>query len=139
MKLALLLTLVASSVLAEDAVPPIVKAGFDAFAAKGPEAAWTAWDLDHVDKLDGDKTQFVSLLSKAQKDYGAVQGYELIHSNEVSASYKNVYVLWRFQKKPFFCMFVCYRGEREWKIINFFFGSDPRVFLPASILQVPSK
>ena len=130
---------------AEDDFPAVVRAGFDAYSAKGAEAAWTAWGLEGGQKAIGqaaqwtaeDKVKFVATLSDATKTYGKMLGYELIRTFDVAPSYKTIHVLWRFEKKPLFCMFVCYRGTSDWRIVNFFFGSDPREFLPDSISGMP--
>ncbi|MEY2490970.1 MAG: hypothetical protein QOC70_2912 [Verrucomicrobiota bacterium] len=132
------------SAFAED-LPPVVRAGFDAYSAKGAEAAWAAWGLEGGQKAIGqasqwtsdDKTKFAAALSDAAKNYGRPMGYELIRTFEITPSYRTIHVLWRFERKPLFCMFVCYRGDGDWRVLNFFFGSDPREFLPESITGMP--
>lgn len=147
-KYALLSALVATSAWsAEQEVPPIVKAGFEAYAAKGPEAAWTAWGLDGIQQSIGakdqltpqDKAKFIATISDANTQYGKYLGFELIRSNNIAPSYKVVHVLWRFERRPLFCMFVCYRERDDWKVLNFFAGSDPREFLPESVTGMPPK
>jgi hypothetical protein len=126
---------------ADDAIPPIVRAGFEAFTAKGAEGAWDAWGLDGSQRSVGskeqfgaaDKEKFISAASLMTSAYGKPLGFELIRSYELGSSYRTLYVLWRFEKKPVFCMFVCYRSQQEWKILNFFFSSDPRAFLPEEL------
>jgi hypothetical protein len=147
-KFSLISALVATSALsADDGLPPIIKTGFDAYAAKGPEAAWTAWGLDGTQKFIGaketitaeDKAKFIAELSHADASFGKQIGFELIRSYDLGPSYKTVHVLWRFEKRPLFCMFVCYRDRQTWKILNFFFGSDPRPYLPESVTGMPSS
>jgi hypothetical protein len=132
-------------VRAQDDLPPIVRAGFDAYAAKGAEEAWHAWGLEGAQKGIGqkgdmgaeEKTKFLAMLADAAKTYGKPLGYELIRRFDVSASYQTVYVLWRFERRPLFCMFICYRVRDKWRILNFFSGSDPREFLPESVSGMP--
>jgi hypothetical protein len=129
-----------SSMAAEVKPPPEVAAGFEAFAAKGIDAAWTAWDLEHTSKgigrfeplSDGDKGVFRESLSKSIQYAGKPLGAETIAIYPVGTSYRTVYVLWRFDKRPLFCTFVCYKAQDTWKIIHFFFSSDPRDILPSS-------
>ena len=124
---------------AADDLPPIVSAGFDAYSAKGADEAWRAWGLEGAQKGIGqkgelgaeDKAKFLAM------PYGKPLGYEVIRKFDVSSSYQTVYVLWRFEPRPLFCMFVCYRGREEWKILNFFVSSDPRELLPESISGMP--
>lgn len=130
---------------ADENLPPVIRAGFDAYAAKGAEEAWNAWGLESTQAGIGqkgelvaqDKAKFLAMASDTAKAYGRPLGYELIRRFEVSASYQTVYVLWRFDRRPLFCMFVCYRARDEWKILNFFAGSDPREFLPESVSGMP--
>jgi hypothetical protein len=146
-KFTLISALVATSALsADDGVPPIIKAGFEAYATKGPEAAWIAWGLEGSQKFIGakeqvtaeDKAKFIDELSHADASYGKQIGFELIHSYDLGLSYKTVHVLWRFERKPLFCIFFCYRDRQTWKILNFFFGSDPRQYLPESLTGMPT-
>jgi hypothetical protein len=130
---------------AEEDLPSIVRAGFDAYSAKGAEEAWRAWGLEGAQKSIGqkgefgaeDKVKFLAMLSDTAGTYGKPLGYELIRRFDVSASYQTVYVLWRFERRPLFCMFVCYHAREDWKILNFFAGSDPREFLPESVSGMP--
>ena len=142
----LILALIATSALSSDeGVPSIIKAGFEAYAAKGPEAAWSAWGLDETQKFIGakeqitpeDKAKFIADVSHANANYGKYLGFELIHSYDIAPSYKTIHLLWRFERRPLFCMFVCYRGHEDWKILNFFAGSDPREFLSESATGMP--
>jgi hypothetical protein len=129
---------------AED-LPAIVQRGFDAYSAKGAEEAWRAWGLEGAQAAIGqrgelgaeDKAKFIAMIADAEKTYGRALGPELVRRFEVSASYQTVYVVWRFERRPLFCMFVCYRPRDDWQILNFFAGSDPREFLPESVSGMP--
>ncbi len=130
---------------AEEDLPPVVRAGFDAYAAKGAEDAWQAWGLEGAQPGIGqkgqlgteDKAKFLATAADTAKTYGRPLGYELIRRFDVSPSYQTVYVLWRFERRPLFCMFVCYHARDEWKVLNFFAGSDPREFLPETVSGMP--
>jgi hypothetical protein len=143
----LICTLISTSAFAADeSIPPIIKAGFEAYAAKGAEAAWTTWNLADSQKSIGgkeqltaeDKARFVATLTDAAKDYGKPLGFELVRSYDISLSYKTLFFVWRFEKKPLFCMFVCYRDQHTWKILNFFLTSDPREYLSESVSGMPT-
>lgn len=137
--------MLATTAYAAEDIPAIVRAGFEAYSAKGAEAAWNAWRIEGAQKGIGqkeqwtseDKAKFVSTVSEAEKSYGRSLGFEVIRSFEAAASYKTVYVLWRFERKPLFCMFVCYRAQDDWRVLNFFMSSDPRAILPAAISGMP--
>jgi hypothetical protein len=121
----------------EGGLPAIISAGFNQYARYGADPAWTAWKIDYGDKNPEKKASFLNRTKDAEKRYGRMVGFELIHVNDLASSYKNVYVLWRFEKAPLFCLFVCYRGKDDWRIMDFSFGDDPRAFLPKSILELP--
>jgi hypothetical protein len=135
---ALLLFVAGSLPAAENpSVPAIISTGFEAFTSKGAEAAWDAWDLANSEMTVGDKTAFVAAASQALKTHGGSLGYELIHTTSVAPSYQIHYVLWRFAQKPMFGVFECYRGDTEWRILRLYFGSDPRIYLPQSVIELP--
>jgi hypothetical protein len=124
---------------AESAVVPFIAVGFNQYARYGPEVAWSAWKIDYGDKQTQKKAAFLDATKAIEKRLGKMVGFELIHIDEIAPSYKNVYVLWRFEKAPVFCLFVCYRAKDEWRIMDFLFGDDPRSYLPKSILELPKE
>jgi hypothetical protein len=124
---------------AESAVVPFIAVGFNQYARYGPEVAWSAWKIDYGDKQTPKKAAFLDATKAIEKRLGKMVGFELIHIDEIAPSYKNVYVLWRFEKAPVFCLFVCYRAKDEWRIMDFLFGDDPRSYLPKSILELPKE
>jgi hypothetical protein len=123
----------------ERAVPPFISVGFNEYARYGPEPAWSAWKIDYGDKQAEKKASFLDAAKGVEKRYGRMVGFEPIYTNEITPSYKNVYVLWRFEKAPLFCLFVCYRAKEDWRIMDFLFSDDPRVYLPKSVLKLPTK
>jgi hypothetical protein len=123
----------------EGPIPGFISAGFNEYARYGPEPAWSAWRIDYGEKQTEKKASFLDAAKGVEKRYGRMVGFELIHTNEITPSYKNVYVLWRFEKAPLFCLFVCYRAKDEWRIMDFLFGDDPRSYLPRSVLELPQK
>ena len=141
--------LVASTAVAVDDLPAVIQQGFDAYSTTGAEAAWKTWRIDGTQKGIGekdvwtakDRRNFVSMLSDVEKNYGRSLGFEVVRTFDVGASYKTIYILWRFERKPLFCMFVCYRGQDDWRVLNFFLSSDPRAILPEAVsgLRVREK
>jgi hypothetical protein len=134
-----MLLFAAASNAGERAVPPFIAVGFDQYARYGPEAAWSAWKIDYGEKQAEKKASFLDAAKGTEKRYGRMVGFELVYANDITSYYKNVYVLWRFEKRPLFCLFVCYRTKEDWRILDFVFGDDPRVYLPKSILELPTK
>jgi hypothetical protein len=136
-----LLTLLAGSACggSESVVLPPISAGFNQYARYGAETAWSAWKIDYGDKQAAKKASFLDAAKGVEKRYGRMVGFELIHINDVAPSYKNAYILWRFEKAPIFCLFILYRAKDEWRIVDFLFGDDPRGFLPTSVLELPGK
>lgn len=99
--LAILFFSITASAWADDHMPPIIAAGFDACLAKGAEEAWLVWGLENAQTGIGqkgdfgteEKARFLATFSDATAAYGKPLGYELIKRFEVSASYQTVYVL----------------------------------------------
>lgn len=135
------LTLLVSPAYAagDGATPPFISVGFNEYSRYGAEAGWAGWKIDYGEKQAQKKASFLDAAKNVEKRYGRMMGFELIHTNEISPSYKNVYVLWRFEKAPQFCFFVCYRAKDEWRILDFVFGDDPRAYLPTSVLELPGR
>jgi hypothetical protein len=123
----------------EGPIPPFISTGFNQYSRYGAEAAWSAWKIDYGDKQAQKKASFLETAKNAEKRYGRMVGFDLIHITEIAPSYRNVYVLWRFEKAPLFCFFSCYRAKDEWRIMDFLLGDDPRAYLPNSILDLPTK
>jgi hypothetical protein len=136
-----------SAALAADDLPPVIQQGFDAYSEAGAEAAWKTWRLEGTQRGIGekeewtakDKPTFVSMISDVEKNYGRSLGFEVIRTFDVGASYKTIFILWRFERKPLFCMFVCYRGNSDWRVLNFFINSDPRSMLPEAVSGLPVR
>jgi hypothetical protein len=137
--LSILLFFAASCFAVEDTIPPFISVGFDEYAHGGPDAAWVAWKIDYGERQAGKQASFIENVRSAEKRYGKMVGFDLIRSIEIGSSYKNVYILWRFEKAPLFCVFVCYRAKGDWHILDFVFADKPQGYVPQSIFDMPSK
>src|ERR1700756_5837175 len=76
----------------EGPVPGFISAGFNEYARYGPDPAWSAWRIDYGEKQTEKKASFLDAAKGVEKRYGRMVGFELIHTNEITPSYKNVYV-----------------------------------------------
>jgi hypothetical protein len=137
--LGILILVCAGCFAAENTVPSFISAGFDAYARNGPDAAWNAWKIDYGETQAEKKASFIENIRGAEKRYGKMVGFELVRSTEIGSSYKNVFVLWRFEKAPLFCVFVCYRAKDDWRILDFLFADKPNGYVPQSLLDAPTK
>jgi hypothetical protein len=117
--------------IAQDAqkipVPDQITEGFDLFATKGMGEAWDRWNEDGylTERTQTSREAFVDAMSGAQARNGKPLGFELIKEVAFGSSYCRFYFLWRFEKKPVFVGFSCYKPADKWMVINFWIENDP--------------
>ena len=82
----------AGQATASDDVPQIVLSGFDAYKTDGPEAAVAAWINGSAIEGSKEALSQASVIRQVQLFYGAYRSFESVHSRNISASTKIVYL-----------------------------------------------
>lgn len=99
-------------------MPGIVIDGLKAYQKSGSKAALAIW-LKESPMETGDYSTSVNmdgLLSRIEKSYGKMIGFEPVRTVNLSPSVCRVYLVLRFEKGPAFASFDCYKSKEAWTI-----------------------
>jgi hypothetical protein len=115
---------------AEPIIPPVVQAGFDAYASKGPDAAVTAWSKGSY--FEGEKVMKAggaAFLSNEQY-FGKYESFELIATKTVGTRVKLVFLEMNFNKGAMFACFQLYKRDKRWIIQDITWKYKPEEIMP---------
>jgi hypothetical protein len=115
-----------------DDVPQIILSGLDAYKTDGPEAAVTAWIKGSAIEGSKDALSQASTLRQVQLFYGTYKSFEFVHTRNISASTKVVYLIIDFEKGPMFAKFTVYKTAQGWILTSFNFNTKEELIFPAS-------
>ena len=115
-------------------LPPVVRAGLEAYKHQGAAAAFHTWLL-------GSPIPEAQILStKAAFDqmeigYGHMVGYDVLRVLPLGPHVSRTYVAMLYEKGPVYIFFDCYRGADRWTMTAFYFHTRPDSVLPRSMLD----
>ena len=111
-------------------VPPIIQAGFSAYASEGPEAAINAWLKGGP--MEGEKTAVAAAdnFRQIERYLGKYKSYELIDVKDIGTSSKMLYFSMNFDRGAAYASFVIYKREKDWIVQNLDFNTKPETIMP---------
>jgi hypothetical protein len=117
-------------------VPPIVLRGFEAYIARGTEAAFDTWLTGSPVASDANmRASAIDGLKAVEAQYGRVVGHEILGVAPVGTTVRRVYVVIRYERGPLYAWFDCYQTGETWIIPGFLVNTRPQLILPPEMLS----
>jgi hypothetical protein len=113
-----------------DEIPPVIKAGLEAYKVEGPEAAIKAWLKGSALEGSKDALSQANVLRQIQDYYGSYESFEVISTRNVTKTTQIVYLAMNFQKGPVFARFMVYHAADGWVSVTFTFNTKSEAILP---------
>lgn len=132
--LAVCIATLAAPVLRGQAVtlPPIVRAGLEAYKLRGATAAVAMWMKDSPITDLSDVTRG---LEQIETVYGKMVGYEPLETVAFGSYASRTYLVILFDKGPVYARFDCYMPKDQWIVTAFLFNTKPELILPAKMMS----
>ena len=119
---------------AQNAAPPeIIKRGFDAYLKSGAVAAFGEWKIYADAGSEERRSKALAMFQQIETANGKLTGWEVIRVITISESVRRVYVTAKFEQRPLFLSFDCYK-TKDWEIYMFGANTNVTELLPATIL-----
>jgi len=113
-------------------LPPIVRAGFEAYKLRGASAAMAMWMKDSpiTDFSDGTRA-----LEQIEMVYGKMVGYEPLEAVAFGTYATRTYLVMLYEKGPVYVRFDCYMPKDQWIVTAFLFNTKPELILPTKMMS----
>jgi len=113
-------------------LPPIIKAGFDAYQAKGKEAAVDAWVSGSALAQDPTvRPSLVQAMGQVESLFGSFVGYDLLKVVALGPHASRTYLVFVYQHGPAFAYFDAFQGSSGSNLTAFQFHTKAHEILPA--------
>jgi len=114
------------------ALPPVIRAGMEAFKVRGHDAALARWIKDSPIT---DPSEAAKAFTQIESVYGRMTGYEVLDVVPFGTYSSRSYLVILFEKGPVYARFDCFRPKDDWVIIDFVFNTKPDPILPATMMS----
>ena len=113
-------------------LPPIIKAGFDAYQAKGKEAAVDAWVSGSALAQDPTgRPSLVQAMGQVENLFGSFVGYDVLRVVAFGPHASRTYIVFVYQRGPAFAYFDAFQGSGASSLTAFQFHTKAHEILPA--------
>ncbi len=133
-RFALCLAMTAAPALASQTatLPPVVRAGLEAYKVNGSHTAMKTWLANSpiADELNS----AVPAFEKIEQAYGRMVGYETLEVLPLGTHVSRSYVILLYEKGPTYIWFDCYKAKDDWIMTSFLMNTKPDVILPPTML-----
>jgi len=132
--LALCLAMAAAPALASQTatLPPVVRAGLEAFKATGAPTAMKTWLANSPIPEQANAT--AAAFENIEHAYGRMVGYETLEVIPLGTHASRSYVIVLYEKGPVYFWFDCYKSKNDWIMTGFLMNTKPDVILPPALL-----
>jgi hypothetical protein len=113
------------------ALPPVVKAGFEAYQAKGKEAAVDAWVSGSALAQDPTvRPSLVQAMGHVENLFGAFAGYDVLKVVAFGPHASRTYAVFVYQRGPAFAYFDAFQAPGGTTLTAFQFHTKAHEILP---------
>ena len=131
--LAIFAVVAARPVLQTPEVPPVVRAGLDAYKAGDIGAALDVWFKNSPAPRQTIPTTR-GAFEQVEASYGHMTGYDLLEVVPFGTHATRTYAILLYEKGPVYAWFDCFKTGDGWILTGFLFNTKPDLILPATML-----
>jgi hypothetical protein len=111
-------------------VPPVIQAGFDAYANKGPDAAIAAWCKGSYNEGEKSMSSGGDRFRSNERYFGKYESFELLATKAVGKRARLVFVAMCFDRGAMFARFQLYKRSSGWVIQDITWKYKPEELMP---------
>jgi hypothetical protein len=131
----LILALCARPLQAQEALPPVVREGLEAYRNDGPAAALGTWARNWTDEAREDAmSRMVAGLQDIVQVSGTPIGYDFVGSAVMSPHVRRIYVVLLHSERPAYLRLDVYLVDGAWRVLNLNVNTDPVEVFPVEML-----
>jgi hypothetical protein len=113
-------------------VPPVIRAGMEAYKVGGAAAAAVRWLKDSpITEASGSAIQGFAQIELA---YGRMIGYDVLQVVHFGTYAERTYVVILYEKGPVYAWFDCYMAKDDWITTAFLFNTKADQILPPKMM-----
>lgn len=113
-------------------LPPIVRAGLEAYKARGADSALATW-LKNSPVPAQSTPPARAALEQIESSYGHMTGYDVLSVVPLGSHVARTYLMILYERGPLYAWFDTYRSTDDWVLTGFLFNTKPDLILPPAL------
>ena len=116
---------------ASTSVPPVIQAGFDAWAkVSDPAVPFNVWKKGGLLENDNKVAPLSNYFRLIGRAVGSYKSYELVEVKRIGQNTRIIYLAMNFERGAVYARFLVYRIDNNWVVQNMDFSTRPEAMMP---------